>query len=140
MKCPAELYTPSPKPYRGIGEPQYPFHDKTVVVTNCDRLCLYRKKINLSTCLAGRAVGIKQYGHFITGQNSAASRQTAQTHSSLASQTIHHYRSCFIQSHALRDNHPDLILVFTSMMRYVWPDIHERFCNLACHVAGSRPV
>ena len=60
MKCPAEIYTPSPRLYRGIGEPQYPFHDKTVVVTNCGRLCLYRKKINLSTCLAGQAVGIKE--------------------------------------------------------------------------------
>lgn len=60
MKCPAEVYTPSTREYRGIGEPQYPFHDKTVVVTNCGRLCLYRKKINLSTCLAGQAVGIKE--------------------------------------------------------------------------------
>ena len=60
MKCPAELYTASLRPYRGITEPQYPFHDKTVVVTNCGRLCLYRKKINLSTCLAGQAVGIKE--------------------------------------------------------------------------------
>ena len=38
---------------------QYPY-DKTVVVTHCGRLCLYRKKINLSTCLAGQAVGIKE--------------------------------------------------------------------------------
>ena len=60
MKCPAELYTASPRPYSGIAEPLYPFHDKTVVVTNCGRLCLYRKKINLSTCLAGQAVGIKE--------------------------------------------------------------------------------
>jgi hypothetical protein len=60
MKCPAEVYTSSPRPYRGLGEPQYPFHDKTVVVTNCGRLCLYRKKINVSTSLAGQAVGIKE--------------------------------------------------------------------------------
>ena len=60
MKTPAEVYTVSAKPYRGISEPDYPFHDKTVVVTNCGRLCLYRKKINLSTCLAGQAVGIKE--------------------------------------------------------------------------------
>ena len=60
MKCPAEIYTASTSPYRGIAEPLYPFHDKTVVVTNCGRLCLYRKKINLSTCLAGQAVGIKE--------------------------------------------------------------------------------
>jgi hypothetical protein len=60
MKCPAELYFPSGRPYQGIQEPHYLFHDKTVVVTNCGRLCLYRKKINLSTCLAGQAVGIKE--------------------------------------------------------------------------------
>jgi transposase InsO family protein len=60
MKCPAEVYTASARPYRGIPDPHYPFHDKTVVVTNCGRLCLYRKKINLSTSLAGQAVGIKE--------------------------------------------------------------------------------
>jgi hypothetical protein len=60
MQCPAEVYTSSCRPYQGIGEPRYPFHDKTVVVTNCGRLCLYRKKINLSNCLAGQAVGIKE--------------------------------------------------------------------------------
>lgn len=59
MKCPAELYTPSPRPYQGIPEPHYPFHDRTVVVTCCGRLCLYRKKINLSRSLAGQAVGLK---------------------------------------------------------------------------------
>jgi len=60
MKCPAEVYSSSCRPYQGISEPRYPFHDKTVVVTNCGRLCLYRKKINLSTRLAGQAVGIKE--------------------------------------------------------------------------------
>ncbi len=35
MKCPVEIYSPSCRPYQGIGEPRYPFHDKTVVVTNC---------------------------------------------------------------------------------------------------------
>ena len=28
MKCPAQLYTPSPRPYQGLPEPHYPFHDK----------------------------------------------------------------------------------------------------------------
>ena len=60
MQCPAELYSSSCRPYQGIPEPHYPFHDKTVVVTSCGRLCLYRKKINLSTSLAGQAVGIKE--------------------------------------------------------------------------------
>ena len=60
MKCPAEVYSASCRPYQGIQELHYPFHDKTVVITNCGRLCFYRKKINLSTCLAGQAVGVKE--------------------------------------------------------------------------------
>jgi hypothetical protein len=31
-----------------------------VVVTNCGRICLGRKKINLSTVFAGQAVGLKK--------------------------------------------------------------------------------
>ena len=30
------------------------------MITSCGRLCLYRKKINLSVTLAGHAVGIKE--------------------------------------------------------------------------------
>jgi transposase InsO family protein len=60
MKPPAQLYSASRRPYHGIPEPHYPFHDKTVNVTSCGRLCLFRKKINLSTCLAGQAVGLKE--------------------------------------------------------------------------------
>ncbi len=60
MKCPAEIYTASPRAYVGIPEPHYPFHDRTVIVTSCGRLCLYNKKINLSLSLAGQAVGVKE--------------------------------------------------------------------------------
>src|SRR6185312_11857866 len=35
MQCPAEVYSPSCRPYQGIQELLYSFHDKTVVVTNC---------------------------------------------------------------------------------------------------------
>lgn len=60
MRCPAEIYSPSQREYRGLSEPSYPFHDKTVVITTCGRLCLYRKKINISSSLAGQAIGIKE--------------------------------------------------------------------------------
>jgi transposase InsO family protein len=60
MKCPATLYLPSPRPYQGLGEPCYPFHDRTVLVTSCGRICLHRKKINLSKSLAGQAVGVRE--------------------------------------------------------------------------------
>jgi transposase InsO family protein len=60
MKYPAEVYTASPRLYEGIPDPDYPFHDQTVNVTVCGRICIYRKKINLSRSLAGQAVGIKE--------------------------------------------------------------------------------
>ena len=46
--------------YRGMGELSYPFRDRTVLVTYCGRICIFKKKINLSTSLAGQAVGIKE--------------------------------------------------------------------------------
>jgi transposase InsO family protein len=60
MKRPAEVYTPSPRPYRGLPEISYPFHDREILVTACGRICLHRKKINFSTVFAGQTVGIKE--------------------------------------------------------------------------------
>jgi putative transposase len=60
MRCPAELYTPSTQPYRGLPDLDYPFHDKAVTVTTCGRICLNRRKVNLSQVFAGQMVGIKQ--------------------------------------------------------------------------------
>lgn len=60
MRCPAEIYTPSPRPYRGLAELDYPFHDKAVTVTTCGRICFNRRKVNLSLVFAGQTVGIKQ--------------------------------------------------------------------------------
>jgi transposase InsO family protein len=60
MKCPAELYTASPRPYQGLPELTYPLHDRDILVTACGRLCMHRKKINISTVLAGQRLGIKE--------------------------------------------------------------------------------
>ena len=60
MCCPAERYAPSTRPYTGLPDLDYPFHDKTVTVTTCERICFNRRKINLSTVFAGQSVGIKQ--------------------------------------------------------------------------------
>ena len=35
MKCPAEIYQPSTRPYQGLPDIDYPLHDKTIVVTHC---------------------------------------------------------------------------------------------------------
>jgi len=60
MKVPADLFVASSRPYRGLPEIDYPFHDREALVTNCGRLCIYRKKINISTVLAGQKLGIKE--------------------------------------------------------------------------------
>jgi len=60
MKYPAELYRPSPRPYRGLSELHYPFHDRAITVTQCGRICFGRRKINLSTVFAGQNVGVKE--------------------------------------------------------------------------------
>ena len=39
-------------------ELDYPFHDKTIVVTRCGSICLGNNKINFSQVFAGQAVGI----------------------------------------------------------------------------------
>jgi putative transposase len=60
MHCPAEHYSTSPRPYRGLDALEYPFHDRTVTVTRCGRICLGRRKINVSKVFAGQNVGIKE--------------------------------------------------------------------------------
>jgi putative transposase len=60
MKYPAELYVPSTRPYRGLDDLEYPFHDRTITVTRCGRICFGRRKINLSNVFAGQNVGIKE--------------------------------------------------------------------------------
>jgi transposase InsO family protein len=60
MKMPAEVYTASARPYGGLPELTYPLHDKDLMITCCGRLCLHRKKINISHVLAGQRVGIKE--------------------------------------------------------------------------------
>jgi transposase InsO family protein len=60
MKCPAELYTASARPYDGLPDLTYPLHDREVLVTTCGRICMHRKKINISNVLAGQRLGIKE--------------------------------------------------------------------------------
>ena len=57
---PAELYTPSARRYEPPQDPDYPFHDRTVRVTRCGRICLGSRKINLSVALAEQLVGIRE--------------------------------------------------------------------------------
>ena len=60
MKCPSDVYMPASRPYEGLPEVGYPFHDKDILVTACGRICMHRKKVNISTVMAGQRLGIKE--------------------------------------------------------------------------------
>lgn len=60
MKTPAEAYTASSRAYGGLPDLHYPFHDRDILVTACGRVCMHRKKINVSTVLAGQKLGITE--------------------------------------------------------------------------------
>jgi len=62
MKVPADLYTRSPRVYRGLEDLTYPFHDQTVTVTRCGRICFKGRKVNFSHVFAGQNVGVTQVG------------------------------------------------------------------------------
>ena len=60
MRCPAQVYTPASRLYTGLPELDYPCHDRDLLVTACGRIGMHRKKINISTVLAGQRLGIKE--------------------------------------------------------------------------------
>lgn len=60
MKFPTELYVTSKRHYQGLLEPEYPFHDRTITVTHCGRICIQNKKVNFSQVFAGQSVGVKE--------------------------------------------------------------------------------
>lgn len=60
MKYPSELFRKSEREYKGIQPLHYPFHDKTIQVTQCGRICQKTWKVNLSRAFAGQEVGVKE--------------------------------------------------------------------------------
>ncbi len=65
MSVPADRYTRSTRPYRGLEDLSYPFADATFTVTHCGRICFHGRKINLSHVFAGQNVGVTQVGERI---------------------------------------------------------------------------
>jgi putative transposase len=62
MKVPADVYARSARVYRGLDDLTYPFHDQTLTVTHCGRICFKGQKVNLSQVFAGQNVGVTQVG------------------------------------------------------------------------------
>lgn len=60
MKYPSEVFEKSERQYKGMQPLFYPFHDKTIQVTQCGRICQKNWKVNLSRAFAGQEVGVKE--------------------------------------------------------------------------------
>lgn len=60
MKYPSEVYTPCSRKYAGLPNLEYPFHDRTITVTSCGRVCIKKQKINLSKVFAHQDVGVSE--------------------------------------------------------------------------------
>ena len=59
-KYPTELYRASKRVFKKPEPLYYPFHDKTITVSQCGRICTEGFKVNLSRAFAGQEVGIKE--------------------------------------------------------------------------------
>ena len=60
MKFPNEVYKKSLRIYHGLPDILYPASDKTILISNCGRICFKKVKIHLSKAFANQPVGIKE--------------------------------------------------------------------------------
>lgn len=51
---------PAAREYHHPEVPDYPFHDQTIRVTQCGRICLGGRKISLSAVFGGQHIGIRE--------------------------------------------------------------------------------
>lgn len=59
MKCPSDLYERSSRKYEGLPEVTYPGYEKTLLLSNCGRICMNRgMKIHVSKAFANQPVGL----------------------------------------------------------------------------------
>jgi len=57
---PGDVYTPSVREYSSPEDPEYPYHDRTIRVTRCGRICIGSRKINFSVVFASQLVGVRE--------------------------------------------------------------------------------
>lgn len=60
MKTPAAVYAPSPRPFAGLPELAYPFHDRDVIVARNGTIGLHGRAVIISTVFEGQRLGIRE--------------------------------------------------------------------------------
>lgn len=60
MKCPKDVYKQSSRPYQGLPDITYPEYDKSLLMSNCGRICISKRKIHITRALANQPVGLNE--------------------------------------------------------------------------------
>jgi hypothetical protein len=60
MKTPAEVHTASPRPFSGLPELAYPFHDRDLVVARNGTIRLHGRPVIISTVFEGQRLGLRE--------------------------------------------------------------------------------
>lgn len=60
MKCPADVYKISKRPYQGLPDVTYPGYDKSLLTSSCGRVCFENRKVHISNAFANQPVGLKE--------------------------------------------------------------------------------
>ena len=60
MRTPAEVYTPSLRPFTGLPELEYPLHDRDIVVPASGVISLHGRPVVISSVLAGQRLGLRE--------------------------------------------------------------------------------
>jgi hypothetical protein len=60
MNVPEDIHEATTRHHHGMPDIDYPFHDRDILVIACGRICIHRKKFNISTVLAGQRHSIKE--------------------------------------------------------------------------------
>jgi transposase InsO family protein len=60
MKTPAEVHTASPRPFTGLPELAYPFHDRDLVVARNGTIRLHGRPVIISTVFEGQRLGLRE--------------------------------------------------------------------------------
>jgi putative transposase len=60
MKCPADVYKKSTRQYQGLSDITYPSCDKTLLISNCGRICIKKMKVHISKAFANQPIGLQE--------------------------------------------------------------------------------
>ena len=60
MKSPGDVYEKSQRPYDGLPDLTYPGYDKSLLLSNCKRVCIRKRKVHITRALANQPVGLRE--------------------------------------------------------------------------------